>query len=87
MSVQPYLYSHNHQAGTLLIGHDDDPYLFQPDDGNSYPLSLDDFIDLDTPEAAFLAQADALVGAWREICESVADMPNPERHGKPYASA
>ena len=59
-------------------GHDDDPYLFQTDDGNSKPLSLDDVIHLDTAEAAFLAQADALVGAWREVCDSLADLPDPD---------
>jgi hypothetical protein len=61
----------------LLIGLDDAPYLFQTDDGNSKPLSLDDVIHLDTAQAVFLAEADALVGAWRELCQSVADIPDP----------
>jgi len=65
MSVQCYLYSHNGEDGVLLIGQDDEPYRFQTQDGNSQPLSLDDVIHLDTAEAAFLAEADALVGAWR----------------------
>jgi hypothetical protein len=75
MSVPRYLYRHNRQAGTLLIGLDDESYLFQTKDGNSQPLSLDDVIHLDTAEAAFLAEADALVGAWRDLCQSVADVP------------
>ena len=62
----------------LLIGLDDAPYLFQAQDGNSQPLSLDDVIHLDTAQAAFLAEADALVGAWRDLCQSVADIPDPE---------
>jgi hypothetical protein len=78
MSVPRYRYSHNRQAGTLRIGLDDESYLFQTDDGNSYPLSLDDVIDLDTAQAAFLAEADALLGAWRDLCQSVADIPDPE---------
>jgi hypothetical protein len=78
MSVPRYRYTHNRQAGTLRIGLDDEPYLFQTDDGNCKPLSLDDLIHLDTAEAAFLAEADALVGAWRDLCQSVADVPDPE---------
>jgi hypothetical protein len=78
MSVPRYLYSHNRQAGTLLIGQGDDPYLCQTDDGNSQPLSRDDVIHLDTAEAAFLAEADTLLGAWRDLCQSVADVPDPE---------
>jgi hypothetical protein len=78
MSVPRYLYSHNRQTGRLLIGLDDESYLFQTDDGNSQPLSLDDVIHLDTAQAAFLAEADTLVGAWRDLCQSVADVPDPE---------
>jgi hypothetical protein len=78
MSVPRYRYIHNRQAGTLLIGLDDEPYRFQTDDGNCKPLSLDDVIHLDTAEAAFLAETDALVGAWRDLCQSVADVPDPE---------
>jgi hypothetical protein len=78
MSVPRYLYAHNRQDGTLLIGLDDEPYWFQTDDGNCKPLSLDDVICLDTAEAAFLAQADALMGAWRDLCQSVADLPDPD---------
>jgi hypothetical protein len=78
MSVQRYLYSHNGEDGVLLIGLDDEPYRFQTDDGNSKPLSLDDVIHLDTAEAAFLAQADTLLGAWRDLCQSVADVPDPD---------
>lgn len=78
MSLPCYRYTHNRQAGTLLIGLDDETYLFETEDGNAHPLSLDDVIDLDTAEAAFLAQADALVGAWREVCQAAADLPDPE---------
>jgi hypothetical protein len=78
MSVHPYRYRHNRQAGTLLIGQGDESYLFQTDDGNSQPLSLDDVIHLGTAEAAFLAEADALVSAWRDLCQAVADIPDPE---------
>jgi hypothetical protein len=78
MSVQRYLYSHNGEDGVLLIGLDDEPYRFQTDNGNSKPLSLDDVIHLDTAEAAFLAEADALMGAWRDLCQSVADVPDPD---------
>jgi hypothetical protein len=78
MSVPRYLYRHNRQTGRLLIGQDDEPYLFQTDNGNSKPLSLNDVIYLDTAQAAFLAEADALVGAWRDLCQSVADVPDPE---------
>jgi hypothetical protein len=78
MSVPRYLYTHNRQVGTLRIGLEDEPYLFETKDSNSQPLSLDDVICLDTAEAAFLAQADALVGAWRDLCQSVADLPDPE---------
>jgi hypothetical protein len=46
----------------VRIGQDDEPYRFQTQDGNSQPLSLDDVIHLDTAEAAFRAEADALVG-------------------------
>ena len=77
MSLQSYRYTHNHEAGTLLIGLDDEPYLFEPQDGTAYPLSLDDEITLDTPEAALIAEADGLVGAWRDLCQSVADHSNP----------
>ena len=77
MSLPSYRYTHNHQAGTLLIGHDKS-YRFQTDDSDAYPLSLDDMIDLDTPKAAFLAEADALVGAWREVCDSLAQLPNSD---------
>ncbi|MDH3603146.1 MAG: hypothetical protein OEU26_26325 [Candidatus Tectomicrobia bacterium] len=78
MSVPRYLYTHNREAGSLLIGLDDEPYQFQTDDGNSQPLSLDDVICLDTAEAAFLAEADALLGAWRDLCQSVVDVPDPD---------
>ena len=78
MSVHPYRYLHNGHVGRLLIGLDDAPYRFQTEDGNSQPLSLDDVIHLDTAQAAFLAEADALVGAWRELCQSAADIPDPE---------
>ncbi len=78
MSVQRYRYTHNQKTGTLLIGNDDEAYLFKTENGTAYPLSLDDLIDLDTPEAAFLAEADASVGAWRELCQSVADLPDPD---------
>lgn len=78
MSVQRYRYTHNGEDGVLLVGKDHEPYRFQTQDGNAYPLALDDLIDLDTPQAAFLAQADALVGAWRELCESVTDVPDPQ---------
>jgi hypothetical protein len=78
MSVPRYLYRHNRQTGTLRIGLDDESYLFQTDDGNSQPLSLDDVICLDTAQGAFLAEADALVGAWRDLCQSVVDIPDPE---------
>jgi hypothetical protein len=78
MSVHPYRYRHNRQVGTLLIGQGDESYLFQTDDGNSQPLSLDDVIHLDTAQAAFLAEADALVGAWRDLCQAVADVPDPQ---------
>jgi hypothetical protein len=78
MSVPRYLYSHNRQTGRLLIGLDDESYLFQTDDGNSQPLSLDDVICLDTAQAAFLGEADALVGAWRDLGQSVADVPDPQ---------
>jgi hypothetical protein len=78
MNVQRYLYSHNGEDGVLLIGLDDEPYRFQTKDGNSQPLSLDDVICLDTAEAAFLAKADALMGAWRDLCQSIADVPDPE---------
>jgi hypothetical protein len=78
MSVPRYRYTYNRQTGTLRIGLDDEPYLFQTDDGNSKPLSRDDVIHLDTAEAAFLAEADALVGAWRDLCQSVADVPDPQ---------
>jgi hypothetical protein len=78
MNVQRYLYSHNGEDGVLLIGLDDEPYRFQIKDGNSQPLSLDDVICLDTAEAAFLAKADALMGAWRDLCQSVADVPDPD---------
>jgi len=62
----------------LRIGLDDESYLFQTDDGNSQPLSLNDVIHLDTAQAAFLAEADALVDAWRDLCQSVADVPDPQ---------
>jgi len=78
MSVPRYRYTYNRQIGTLRIGLDDEPYLFQTDDGNSQPLSLDDVICLDTAQAAFLAEADALLGAWRDLCQSVADIPDSE---------
>jgi hypothetical protein len=78
MSVPRYLYRHNRQTGRLRIGLDDESYLFQTDDGNSKLLSLDDVIGLDTAQAAFLAEADALVGAWRDLCQSVADVPDPQ---------
>ena len=78
MSVPRYLYRHNRQTGRLRIGLDDESYLFQTDDGNSQPLSLDDVIHLDTAQAAFLAEADALVGAWRDLGQSVADVPDPQ---------
>ncbi len=78
MSVPYYRYTHNQNTGTLLIGNDDEAYLFQTDSGTAYPLSLDDLIDLDNPEADFLAQADALVGAWRDLCQSAADLPGPD---------
>jgi hypothetical protein len=78
MSVPRYRSTHNRQVGTLLIGQGDKPDRFQTDDGNSKPLSLDDVIHLDTAEAAFLADADALLGAWRDLCQSVADVPDPD---------
>jgi hypothetical protein len=78
MSVPRYLYSHNRQAATLRIRLGDAPYLFQTDDGNCKPLSLDDVICLDTAQAAFLGEADALVGAWRDLGQSVADVPDPQ---------
>jgi hypothetical protein len=78
MSVPRYLYTHNRQAGTLRIGRDDAPYQFQTENGNSQPLSLDDVIGLDTAQAAFLAESDALVGAWRDLGQSVADVPDPQ---------
>ena len=78
MSVPRYLYRHNRQTGRLLIGLDDEPYQFQTENGNSQPLSLDDVIHLDTAQAAFLAEADALLGAWRDLCQSVADVPDPQ---------
>lgn len=78
MSVQQsYLYSHNGQDGTLLIGSDDEPDLFETEDGNAYPLLLDDVIILDTPQAGFLAGVDALMGAWKEQCEAAADLADP----------
>ena len=78
MSVHPYRYTHNHQVGTLRISLDDEPYWFQTKDGTCKPLSLNDVIHLDTAQAMFLAEADALVGAWRDLCESIADVPDPE---------
>jgi hypothetical protein len=78
MSVPRYRYTHNRQAGTLLIGLDDESYLFQTDNGNSKPLSLNDVIYLDTAQGAFLAEADALLGAWRDLCQAVADVPDPQ---------
>jgi hypothetical protein len=78
MSVHPYRYLHNGHVGRLLIGRDDVPYRFQTEDGHSQPLSLDDVIHLDTSQAAFLAEADALVSAWRELCQAAADIPDPE---------
>lgn len=78
MSVPRYLYRHNRQTGRLRIGLDDESYLFQTDDGNSQPLSLDEVIHLDTAQAAFLAEADALVGSWRDLGQSVADVPDPQ---------
>ena len=41
-------------------------------------LSLDDEIDLDTPQASFLAQGDALVAAFVELCQSMRDQPDPD---------
>jgi hypothetical protein len=78
MSVHPYRYLHNGHVGRLMIGLDDDPYRFQTQDGNSKPLSLDDVIHLDTAEAAFLAEADALLDAWRDLCQAVTDVPDSE---------
>ncbi|MDH3602768.1 MAG: hypothetical protein OEU26_24415 [Candidatus Tectomicrobia bacterium] len=77
MTIHPYLYTYNRQAGRLLIDPDDGSYRFHTASGNEHPLSLDDEIHLDTPEAAFLAEADALLGAWRELCESAGSLPNP----------
>ena len=78
MSVPRYLYSHNRQTGTLRIGKGDERYGFQTQDGNSQPLSLDEVIHLDTAQAAFLAEADTLVGAWRDLGQSVADVPDSQ---------
>jgi hypothetical protein len=78
MSVPRYRYSYNRQAGTLRIGLGDEPYLFQTQDDTCKPLSLDDVIHLDTAQAAFLAEADALLGAWRDLCQAVADVPDSE---------
>lgn len=78
MSVHLYRYLYNGHVGRLIVGQGDEPYAFQTDDGYCHPLSLDDVIDLDTAEAAFLAQADAIVGAWRELCESTAELPDPQ---------
>ena len=68
----------DHAVRRFINGLDDEPGLLDIDFSTYEPFSLDDIIDLDIPEAAFLAQADALVGAWRELCQSVTDMPNPE---------
>ena len=78
MSVHPYRYLHNGHVGRLIVGQGDESYTFQTDAGHCHPLSLDDVIDLDTAEAAFLAQADAIVGAWRELCESTAERPDSQ---------
>ena len=64
----------NPATGLLLIGHDDEAYLFQTDDDHATPIALDDLIHLDTPEAAFLAEADALVGAWKDLCQSASGL-------------
>ena len=42
MTISRYQYTHNHKTGILLIGNDDESYLFQVEDGNVYLLSRDD---------------------------------------------
>jgi hypothetical protein len=78
MSVPRYRYSHNCQAGMLLIGLDDEAYWFQTQDSALKPLSCDAVRGLDPAQAAFRAEAAALVGAWRELCQSAADLLDPE---------
>jgi hypothetical protein len=73
-----YRYRLGGHVGTLIMGQGDEPCHFHTEDGRVYPLAPGDLLQLDTPEAAFLAQADALVSAWRDLCQTAADLPDPE---------
>lgn len=52
----------------------DESYFLDTAYSPSEPSSLDDWVEIDGPEAELLAQADTLVGAWRELCESCANL-------------
>ena len=78
MSLSRYRYRHNGHGGTLYMGQERHAYLFETEDGGVYPLALDDLIQLDTLDAAFRAQTDALVDAWRERCHTAATLLEPK---------
>ena len=78
MSVPRYRSTHNRQAGLLRIGQGDETYLFQTQDSTSKPRSRDEVRGLDPAQATFRAEAAALVGDWRKLCQSAADLPDPE---------
>jgi hypothetical protein len=78
MPVPRYRYRRGGHDSTLVMGQGDEPYRFHTEAGSVYPLAPDDLIQLDTPEAAFLAQEGALVAAWRDLGLAAADLPEPE---------